>query len=98
MYPGVHAATNPDHPAVVMTGSGRTITYGELDDRSARLASALRALGLAKGDVVAMLTDNAAECFEIYWAYLRSGLYITPVNRNLSADEIGYIVSDSGAK
>ena len=98
MYPGVHAATNPDHPAVVMTGSGRTITYGELDDRSARLASALHALGLAKGDVVAMLTDNAAECFEIYWACLRSGLYITPVNRNLSADEIAYIVGDSGAK
>jgi fatty-acyl-CoA synthase len=81
-----------------MAGSGRTITFGELDDRSARLASALNALGLVKGDVVAMLTDNAAECFEIYWACMRSGLYITPVNRNLSADEIAYIVGDSGAK
>lgn len=98
MYPGVHAATRPDHPAVVMTGSGRTITYGELEDRSARLASALHARGLRRGDVVAMLTDNAAECFEIYWACLRSGLYITPVNRNLNADEIAYIVADSGAK
>ncbi len=98
MYPGVHAATRPDHPAVVMTGSGRTITYGELEDRSARLASALHARGLRQGDVVAMLTDNAAECFEIYWACLRSGLYVTPVNRNLNADEIAYIVADSGAK
>jgi fatty-acyl-CoA synthase len=98
MYPGVHAATNPDHPAVVMTGSGRVVTYGQLDDRSAALASALHGLGLRKGDVVAMLSDNAAECFEIYWACMRSGLYITPVNRNLNADEIAYIVSDSGAK
>ncbi|TWG89684.1 fatty-acyl-CoA synthase [Nocardioides sp. J9] len=98
MYPGAHAATNPDHLAVVMVGSGRTITYGQLDDNSARLASALNALGLVKGDVVAMLTDNAAECFEIYWACMRSGLYITPVNRYLTAEEIAYIVNDSGAK
>ena len=98
MYPGVHAATNPDHPAVVMAGSGRVVTYGQLDDNSARLASALRALGLDKGDVVALLSDNAAECFEVYWACMRSGLYITPVNRSLNADEIAYIVADSGAK
>lgn len=98
MYPGAHAATHPDHPAVVMTGTDRVITYGQLDDSSAALASALRGLGLEKGDVVAMLSDNAAECFEIYWACMRSGLYITPVNRSLNADEIAYIVSDSGAK
>lgn len=98
MYPGAHAATAPDRPAVVMTGTDRVITYGQLDDRSAALASALRGLGLEKGDVVAMLSDNAAECFEIYWACMRSGLYITPVNRSLNADEIAYIVSDSGAK
>ncbi len=98
MYPGVHAAAQPDHLAVVMAGSGRTLTYRELDDRSAALASALHARGLGKGDVVAMLTTNAAECFEIYWACLRSGLYITPVNRALSADEVAYIVTDSGAR
>lgn len=98
MYPGVHAAAQPDHLAVVMAGSGRTLTYRELDDRSAALASALHARGLGRGDVVAMLTTNAAECFEIYWACLRSGLYITPVNRALSADEVAYIVTDSGAR
>lgn len=98
MYPGVHAVTNPDRPAVVMAGSGRTVTYRQLEDRSAALASALRELGLRKGDVVSMLSDNSAECFEVYWACMRSGLYISPVNRNLSADEIAYIVSDSGAK
>jgi fatty-acyl-CoA synthase len=98
MYPGVHAQTTPDKPAVIMAGSGRVITYQQLDDNSAALASALHGLGLRKGDVVAMLSDNAAECFEIYWAVLRSGLYITAVNRHLSSDEIAYIVQDSDAK
>ena len=98
MYPGVHAAQDPGKPAIVMADSGRTVTYGELDEHSAALASALHGLGLRKGDVVAMLSDNAAECFEIYWACMRSGLYITPVNRSLTADEVAYIVTDSEAK
>jgi len=69
-----------------MAGSGRTVTYGELDENSARLAAALNDIGLRKGDVIAMLTDNAPEAFEIYWAAMRSGLYITAVNWHLAAD------------
>jgi len=98
MYPGTHAQTTPDKAAVVMAGSGRTVTYRELDENSARLAKALHDLGLRKGDAVAMLSDNAAECFEIYWAALRSGLYLTAVNRHLTADESAYIVNDSDSK
>lgn len=98
MYPGVHAATTPDKPAVIMAGSGRTVTYRELDDNSANLASALHGLGLRKGDVFALLSDNAAECLEIYWAAVRSGLYVTAVNRHLSPPEVAYIVEDSDAK
>jgi acyl-CoA synthetase (AMP-forming)/AMP-acid ligase II len=98
MFPGTHAAIAPDRPAVIMAESGRALTYGELDDNSARLASALNALGLRKGDVVAMLSDNAVEAFEIYWAALRSGLYITAVNWHLAAEEAAYIVRDSGAR
>ncbi|TQC45204.1 acyl-CoA synthetase [Rhodococcus sp. WS4] len=98
MYPGVHAQTTPDKPAVIITGSRRTVTYRELDHNSAALASALHGLGLRKGDGVAVLADNAAEVFEIYWATMQSGLYITPVNRNLAADEVAYIVDDCDAK
>ncbi|ORW23327.1 acyl-CoA synthetase [Mycobacterium palustre] len=83
---------------MVMAESGRALTYGELDDKSARLASALHAMGLRKGNVIAMLSDNAAEAFEIYWAALRSGLYITAVNWHLAADEAAYILRDSGAE
>ncbi|MBH0776701.1 acyl-CoA synthetase [Nocardia bovistercoris] len=98
MFPGVHAQTTPDKPAVVLAGSGRTITYRELDENSARLARALHDLGLRPGDVLAMLSDNAPECFEIYWAALRSGLYITAVNSHLTAAEVAYIIDDSDAK
>jgi long-chain acyl-CoA synthetase len=81
-----------------MAVTGRTLTYRQLDDNSAGLAAALHGLGLRKGDVIAMLTDNVAEAFEIYWAALRSGLYVTAINRHLAAAEAAYIIEDSGAR
>lgn len=98
MYPGIHAQRIPDKPAVVMAGSGRTTTYRELDENSAALARVLHDAGLRRGDVVALLSDNAPECFEVYWAAMRSGLYLTGINNHLSADEVAYIVADSGAR
>jgi fatty-acyl-CoA synthase len=81
-----------------MAGSGQTITYGQLDENSARLAAALRGLGLRTGDVIALLSDNAPDAFEIYWAAIRSGLYLTAVNWHLAPEEAAYIVRDSGAQ
>jgi len=98
MFPGTYAASAPNRPAVVMAGSGKTVTYRELDDNSARLASALHTLGLRPGDVIALVSDNSAEAFEVYWAALRSGLYITAVNWHLAPEEAAYILRDSGAQ
>ncbi|RNL86581.1 acyl-CoA synthetase [Halostreptopolyspora alba] len=98
MYPGAHSVTNPDKPAVIMSGSEDLLTYGELEERSVRLANALREAGLGRGDTVALLSDNSARAFEVYWAAARSGWYLTAVNRHLTAAEVGYIVSDSGAR
>jgi fatty-acyl-CoA synthase len=97
MYPGTYAQTTPDKPAVIMAGSGRTITYRELGDASRQLAVALHDLGLRPGDVVAMLSDNQADCLVIYWACLRSGLYLTAINHHLTADEAAYIAGDCDA-
>ncbi|BBY66125.1 acyl-CoA synthetase [Mycolicibacterium helvum] len=98
MFPGTHAAIAPGRPAVVMAESGQTLTYGELEQHSASIASALHGLGLRRGDVIALLSDNAAEAFEVYWAAIRSGLYIVAVNWHLTADEAAYIINDSQAR
>ena len=65
MYPGTWAERSPDKPALVMAGSGRTLTYRELDERSLRLAHVLRDAGLGTGDVVALLADNRPEAYEV---------------------------------
>ena len=47
--------------------------------------------------MVALLTENNLRAFEVYWAAMRSGLYITAVNWHLKPNEVAYIVNDSGA-
>jgi len=86
-----------DRPAVVMAGSGETITHGELEARSRRLAQLLHARGLRPGDHLAVLLENHPRYFEVFWAAMRSGLYLTPINWHLKAEEAGYIVEDCGA-
>src|SRR5580693_1877127 len=97
MYPGMYAAEAPDRIAAVMTGTGETLSYGELEQRSVQLAHVLHEAGLRPGDVVALLTENSLRAFEVYWAALRSGLYITAVNFRLKPYEVAYIVNDCGA-
>jgi fatty-acyl-CoA synthase len=98
MYPGIHAATTPDKPAVVMAGSGDTLTFRELEEGSVRLARYLHEQGLRRGDGVVLVAENTPRVFEVYWAARRSGLYITLVNHHLSAPEAAYIVTDCGAR
>ena len=95
--PGFHAAIDPDRVAIVMAGSGETVTYRQLEEGSARLARALRAAGLQPGDHIAMLLDNRAATLELAWAAQRSGLYYTPINTRFVADEAAYVVDDCGA-
>jgi long-chain acyl-CoA synthetase len=97
LYPGVHAQTQADKVAVIRAATGETLTYGELDARSNRLAQLWYAHGLRPGDHVAVFLDNQLAYFEALWAALRSGLYFTPINRYLSAAEAAYIVDDCDA-
>jgi fatty-acyl-CoA synthase len=98
MYPGTYVARFPDKAAVVVAGTGETLTYADLDERSRRLARVWYDFGLRPGDHVAVLAENTPRVFEAYWAALRSGLYVTPVNRHLSASEVAYIVNDCEAR
>ena len=98
MYPGVHATTTPDKPALIMGGTGEVVTYRELDERSNQLARLWRDHGLQPGDHVAIFSENQPRYLEVMWAALRSGLYITTVNSYLSAEEVAYILDDSGTR
>ena len=98
MYPGAHAQTSPDKAAVISAQTGEVITYAELDARSNQLAQLLWAEGLRRGDHIAVFMENHLRYFEVAWAAFRSGLYLTTVNRYLTAPEASYIVNDCGAQ
>ncbi len=98
MYPGVHAESTPDKAAVIMADSGATLTYRELEDESRRLARLLHDGGLRPGDHLSIFMENRLEYFIAFWAGVRSGLYVTAVNRYLQPAEAAYILEDSACK
>ena len=98
MYPATFADTSPKRPAAISAQTGETVTFGQLDERSARLAGLFRAHGLQVGDAVAVYLENHLSYFEVAWAALRSGLYMVTVSRHATADDVAYVIADSGAK
>ena len=98
MHPGHWSTVFPDKPAVINTVTGESLTHGELNDRSNQLAQLMWDKGLRKGDHVAIFMENNIRYFEAVWASLRSGLYLTTVNRYLTTEEAGYIVDNCEAK
>ena len=98
MHPSVHAQTNPDKPAVIMAGSGETISYAELDRRSNRVAQVIRSRGIAIGDTIAICLENHPWFFALTWGAQRSGVHYVCISSRLTAPEIAYILADSGAK
>lgn len=85
-------------PAVLLHPSGRAVSFDDLDAAANRLARFLGSAGLVSGDTVAVLMENNEHIHAAMWAARRSGLYYTLVNTHLSASEVAYIISDSGAK
>lgn len=97
MYPGHYSTITPDKAAAINTHSGEILSYRELDERSNQLAQYLYQQGLRPGDHIAVFMENHLRYFEIAWAAFRSGLYVTTINRYLTAPEAAYIVNDCGA-
>lgn len=95
MYPGYWATQFPDKPAVIHSANGSVTTYAELNDRSNQVARLMHAEGLRRGDHVSIFMENDARYFEVVWAALRSGIYLTTVNRYLTDEEAAYIINDS---
>jgi O-succinylbenzoate-CoA ligase len=76
---------------------GRRFTFSALNQRSNRIANALLERGVKPGDRVATLLKNGIEFIESYFAIAKIGAVMVPVNWRLVANEITYILGDSGA-
>ncbi len=91
------AALSPRMEALVEVEAGRRFTYPELNERANRTANALTALGVRKGDRVALLLMNCAEFVESFFALAKLGAITVPLNWRLVPDELAFILADSGA-
>ena len=98
MYPGHWAGIKPSTPAIIHATTGVVITWTALNDVSNQVARLLRRLGLQTGDHVSLIMENHLDYLPFAWGAMRTGLYLTCINRYLTADEMAYIVTDSQAK
>lgn len=91
------AAANPN--AIALDDLTRQRTWAELIDRVTRVAHLLRdEFGLQPDDHAGALLGNRVEAIELTLGAILAGIWLTPINHHLQADEIAYIISDSGAR
>lgn len=86
----------PAKVAVVV--DGRRYTYAELDADIARLAGRLQDLGVEPGDRVCVAMPNSREFYLAYWAILRAGAILAPVNTRLGQPEMAYVFENADPK
>jgi long-chain acyl-CoA synthetase len=98
MHPSIHAQTQPDRAAIIMAGSGETISFAELDRRSNQVAQLLRSRGVGIGDTVALCLENHPWFLCLTWGFQRAGVHYVGVSSRLTPPEIAYILEDSGTK
>lgn len=80
---------------LLLTESGRSVTYGEADETSARIAGSLLQLGAAPGDRVTVQVVKSTENLFLYLACLRAGLVYHPLNTAYTAAELAYFLGNA---
>jgi len=91
-----NARRAPEREALV-SGAAR-YTYAQLDTAVTRAANALAADGMTKGDRLALLSTNTPGFVITFYAAMRLGLIVVPVNPRMPAPEVTYLLDDSGAR
>jgi len=91
----LQASQYPSKPAIIF--GQKKINFAELNLYADRLAQGLRKSGVAKGDRVALLLDNSPHFIISYFAVVKLGAIVIPVNHMFKYDEASYIISDSQA-
>ncbi|MGW6724868.1 amino acid adenylation domain-containing protein [Nocardia sp. NPDC055029] len=82
---------------IAVRDNGRTVTYGELDEASSRLARVLIADGAGPETVVASAIPRSYESILAFWAVAKAGGVYLPVDPNYPADRVRHMLDDSGA-
>jgi fatty-acyl-CoA synthase len=95
-WPARRARIKPDDIAFMQ--GGLRFSYAQTAQRVESLASSLADLGVGRGDRVAYLGPNDIATFETFFAAGRLGAIFVPLNTRLSAPEIAYMLTDSGAR
>ncbi len=90
------AKAYPEKPAV--WARGRSITYRELDERSTQLAHLLREKGIGKGDRVGLFFPKCVESIISMLGVLKAGGVYVPLDPQMPADRVGYIISNCGIR
>jgi long-chain acyl-CoA synthetase len=94
----VRRAALRDGGRTALISGEQRLTWAELDSRVDRAATALRGLGLAPGDRVAMQVGNTVDFAVGYFGTLRAGLVSVPFNTGYTVPELSYLLDDSGAR
>lgn len=84
--------------AVAIAQGDRELTFAAVDERSSRLARALRDSGIGPGDRVAYLDRTAPEVIELLFAVSKIGAVIVPMNWRLAGRELSAVLADSAAR
>ncbi len=90
------ATAKPDKPYVLV--NDLSFTYAQVDEISGRVASALLATGLTRGDKVAVQLPNLPQFLFTYFGILKAGLTMVPLNPLLRAPEVAYHLEDSDSR
>ena len=91
------AELNPGLEALVDDAAAQRFTFAELDERANRAAHMLTGLGLTERDRVAVLLPNGHQFVETFYGAARAGLVVVPLNERLVANELSFMLRDSGA-
>jgi len=89
-------AAHSEHAALIF--GGETLSYTELDRRTARTARALLAIGAGKGTRIAILAPDSTLQLTTFYAALRIGALVTPISTLATPTELAHIIGNSDAQ
>jgi len=89
------AALRPDAPFAI--ADGKTVSYGEMARRVAHISGGMKAMGLGRGDRIALLSDNRIEWLEVYFATAAIGAVSAPFSTWSTLAELEFLLEDAAA-